>query len=231
MCNTVANILDIIARISYAHCGGIKMNENIRFDVFWHLTSFDNMENILKMGLLSRSQLSATNCKFTDLAENMDRSDLTIERKRKELDNYIPFHFLPWNPYDKEIFRRNKGKSFCYITIHQKLACDSEKYKISLKNPNNDTFKFNDLKNFNDCKEKINEIRSNTDFAYGKTSTKDKLGGAMGECLALCNVKPDDFYAIIVKDDDEKIKINNIINNLNNRIKCKVICESGYFKS
>jgi hypothetical protein len=220
-------ILDIITRINYTHCGGRKMDKNIPSEVFWHLTSFDNMENILKMGLLSRSQLSAINCKFIDLAENMDRSDLTFERKIKELDKYIPFHFFPWNPYDKEIFRKNKGKLFCYITIHQKLAYDSEKYKITLKNPNNKEFSLKDLKNFNDCKEEITKIRRNTDFAYGKTPTKDKLGGAMGECLALYNVKPDDFYAIIVKGDDEKIKINN----LNNEIKDKVICDSGYFKS
>ena len=52
----------------------------------------------------------------------------------------------------------------------------------------------------------------------------------MGECLALDYVKPEMFYAIIVKSEDKKIAINNILIKLNKKIECKIICNQGCFR-
>jgi hypothetical protein len=200
------------------------MKENIPSELFWHLTSFDNIENILKMGLLSRIRLLELNQKYNDKA----RVDLIVERGEKELVKYVPFHFIPLSPYAKEIFRQNKKHEFCYITIRDKVAIDESKYKILLEYSNH--LKNIELKNYNDCKNKINEIRKNTDFVYGKTSNKDKKGGPMGECLALDYVKPEMFYAIIVKSKDKEIEIKNILNKLDKKIECRIICKQGCFR-
>jgi hypothetical protein len=200
------------------------MDENIPFGLFWHLTSFDNIENILRMGLLSRNKLIELNQKYSDKA----RPDLIEERNEKDLVKYVPFHFMPLSPYAKEIFRKNRDVDFCYITIRDKIASDESKYKILLEYSNH--LKKIELKNYNDCKNKIEEIRKNTDFVYGKTSGKDKRGGPMGECLALDCVKPEKFYAIVVKSKDTEMELKNILGKLDKKIECRIICKQGCFR-
>ena len=106
--------------------------DKIRTDLFWHLTSFENIENIINKGLLSRNKLLELTQEYKDKAY----SDLIEERKEKGLVNYVPFHFIPLSPYAKEIFRQNKTNEFCYITILDKTANDKSKFKILLEYSN-----------------------------------------------------------------------------------------------
>lgn len=49
-----------------------------------HLTHIDNLEKIIKKGILSRNQLNSK--------EYKDTADPSIIEKREELNNYVPFH-------------------------------------------------------------------------------------------------------------------------------------------
>ena len=55
--------------------------------VIHHLTHLNNLDNILKNGLMDRNKLKELECEFTNTVEN------DIISKRNELNNYIPFHF------------------------------------------------------------------------------------------------------------------------------------------
>ena len=57
--------------------------------LFYHLTSIDSFESIVKNGLMSRDELSRNNLSFTDTADH----DILQERNRLGLSQYIPFHF------------------------------------------------------------------------------------------------------------------------------------------
>jgi hypothetical protein len=190
--------------------------------LFWHLTSFDNMKSILKDGLLSRDKLLGS--EFINDAS----PELIEERKEKELDKYVPFHFVLWNAYDKKILadKKNKDKQFCYITIHQDLALDSRRYKISIGYPNHKEI---ELRNYDDCKNEIDKKRRNTDIAYGKSSRKDKEE-SLGECLALDCVSSEYFKYIFVKTEVDKKELERIKNNLDKRINCDIIVKENYFR-
>ena len=74
----------------------------------FHLTSTNNFENILKLGLLSRSKLDKN---FYDIADK----EIIELRKRYELDKYIPFHFFPKNPFDGRVQRNNPTQNFMWL--------------------------------------------------------------------------------------------------------------------
>ena len=83
--------------------------------LFYHLTSFENFESIMKNGLMSRKFLQNTG--FVDVADH------SILNKRAEynLEEYVPFHFFMHNPFDGAVIN-NKPGIYVYIAIYRKRA-------------------------------------------------------------------------------------------------------------
>ena len=201
------------------------MNKNISKSdgtLFWHLTAFSNMRNILEKGLLSRSRL------FDDEYDDIAPSKLNQKRTRKGLDGFVPFHFFPSNPFDISVFKKKENKDYCYITILQDTACRL-KCKIVLEYPNHKNIEDFLLEYNNESKkridEKINNIRKNTDYSKGK----DKLE-SLGECLVPDCIKPIDFYSIIVKDIESKEKIEKWSKEFQRDYKYIIDIRHGYFE-
>ncbi|MHB9294031.1 hypothetical protein Holit_03157 [Hollandina sp. SP2] len=58
--------------------------------LLWHLTAIDNLEGILKNGLLARNRLKT----FTDVANQ----EIVQKRSIIGLGDYVPFHFFKGIP-------------------------------------------------------------------------------------------------------------------------------------
>jgi hypothetical protein len=189
--------------------------------LFWHLTEYSYIQNILENGLLSRSKLIEENIRVNDRSPQ----NLTKDREKKGLDKLVPFHFFPGNAYDIREFKEHKDKEFCYITISRKLAKDCSKYKILLEysnhNDNIQLFEYND-----DIERQIKKRSQNTDY-----SNRLNIVKTLGECLALDDVKHNHFYSIIVKTDKQKIDIEKLSNKLFSTYDYIIIAKPGYFET
>jgi hypothetical protein len=201
--------------------GYTMMNKHISDEqLFWHLTEISNISSILENGLLSRSKIIEAGINIDDRAPE----NLTKDRKIRGLDKFVPFHFFPGNAYDIREFKNHKNKNFCYITIKRELANDHSKYKILLDYSNHNDiqlFEYNDK-----IERQIKERSQKTDY-----SDRINIIKTLGECLALDDVKPKNFYSIIVKTDKEKIDIENLSKKLFGKYNYIIIVKSGYFET
>ena len=64
--------------------------------LLYHLTKLDNLDDIIKNGLLSRKSLLESNTSFADIAD----PEIITKRDVHELDDYIPFHFHPYSDFE-----------------------------------------------------------------------------------------------------------------------------------
>ncbi|MBD2119353.1 DarT ssDNA thymidine ADP-ribosyltransferase family protein [Trichocoleus sp. FACHB-262] len=95
--------------------------------LLYHLTSLENIESILRNGLLSRRDNFH---KFDDVAE----SDIIKFRKKVGLDLYVPFHFFPKNPFDGRVQIDSPKKTFIYICVSKEFA-RNKNFKVVTKHP------------------------------------------------------------------------------------------------
>jgi len=89
----------------------IKISEG---KLLYHLTALDNVESIIKNGLLCREIIRP----ITDVA------DPEIIEKRRELGllSYVPFHFFAKNPFDGAVIKKHPETKFVYLTVYRKDA-------------------------------------------------------------------------------------------------------------
>ena len=157
--------------------------------LLWHLTAFDNLENILKVGLLARNHVR----EFTDVADQ----EIIQKRAQFGLGDYVPFHFFQGNPFDGSVLKAYSGKKFCFI-VHLRDLARSRGYKILPKHPlSSDETVLYDY----DVGMKIIdwELVNKRDY-----SDQECKVACMAECLAPGCVNPNDFFAIKVQTESDK---------------------------
>ena len=82
-----------------------------------HVTKIENLEKILKEGLLSRNELLKNKIKFEDIANK------NIIQERNGLNNYIPFHInilqTKWGiPYNYRILKTYGAENIIFLTCN-----------------------------------------------------------------------------------------------------------------
>ncbi len=82
-----------------------------------HVTEIENLEKILKEGLLSRNELLKNKIKFEDIANK------NIIQERNGLNNYIPFHInilqKKWGiPYNYRILKNYGVENIIFLTCN-----------------------------------------------------------------------------------------------------------------
>ncbi len=82
-----------------------------------HVTKIENLEKILKEGLLSRNELLKNKIKFEDIANK------NIIQERNGLNNYIPFHInilqKKWGiPYNYRILKNYGAENIIFLTCN-----------------------------------------------------------------------------------------------------------------
>ena len=78
--------------------------------LLYHVTAVENLENIFKHGLLSRTDAISKKLLKVNIADH------EIIEKRKELGilQYVPFHFYEKTPFTWTIFNNNPEKSLLH---------------------------------------------------------------------------------------------------------------------
>lgn len=183
----------------------------------YHLTDLENLDSILKeKRLLSRNCL--TNIKYSDVA------NCEIIKKRGNLNDYIPFHFFPKNPFDGAVLKSYPSKNFIYIGIFRNKASEHN-FQIIPCHPLSTTVS-DDMKrlySYDEGYKKLNWELINT-RDYARHECKE---ACMSECLCENKVDVNLFRTITVKTEDNKkyvetslkkyniSSVNNIYVNLN----------------
>jgi hypothetical protein len=94
--------------------------------LLYHLTSLQNLEGILRKGLVPRSMLVS----FMDVAD----IEIIEQRKRLSINDYVPFHFFARNPFDGSVQKSHPDEQFVYITVSRTTA-RTLKFRILPKHP------------------------------------------------------------------------------------------------
>ena len=81
--------------------------------LLYHLTSIDNIEGIIRHGLIPRAELD----NFDDVADR----EIIGHRQLHQLDSKVPFHFFAKNPFDGNVQANNAEKAFVLIAVHRAL--------------------------------------------------------------------------------------------------------------
>lgn len=86
--------------------------------LLYHLTKLDNLESIIKYGLLPRKKVIEQKINFGDIA------NLEIISKRTELglDAYTPFHFHPYSAFDVAVKHTYQEQDMIYLCFDRELA-------------------------------------------------------------------------------------------------------------
>lgn len=98
----------------------------------YHLTHLDNLDSIIKNGLLSRDEMIRRGWKFRDVADKR----MLQSREKYELEKYVPFHFFPLNPFDERVQKENPGCDMIYLALQRSYA-EALNYKIIPRHPMN----------------------------------------------------------------------------------------------
>ncbi|MCE9676017.1 DUF4433 domain-containing protein [Paraclostridium bifermentans] len=174
------------------------------YEMFFHLTSLDNLDSILEQGILPRADLTEQFSNFDDVAD----SEIISFRERVGLDKYVPFHFFPHNPFDGRVQTDNPNKTFIYICLHKRWTTNN-RFKVIPTHPKHmDKFK---MYNYEEGLTKIDWDLMNT-RDYNNYECKQLC---MAECVIDAPVPFRAFHSIAVKDEstkkivEDKVKIYN----------------------
>jgi hypothetical protein len=99
----------------------------------YHLQSLRNLASSVASGLLSRRDLGLARISFADHAD----PEILLGRAEHGLDAYVPFHFIPKNPFDYAAIRRAPNEQFVLIAVERRVA-SAGRWKISPKHPLSD---------------------------------------------------------------------------------------------
>lgn len=163
----------------------------------YHLTSMDNLESILKNGLLPRSIARPT----TDVADK----DILQGREAYNLHTMVPFHFFANNPFDGRVQLNHRTKNFLFIAIDRAYAKENN-WKISPKHPLNANGAFNLL----DYDEGMKAIEWEKMDTRNYTNPEIKCI-CMAECLSPTTVDASHFSRIFVKTQEQNTAVVTLL--------------------
>lgn len=98
--------------------------------LLYHLTSLNNLESIIKRGLLPRRIMMQNQNAFFDIADQ----NIISKRQVYGLDQYTPFHFHPYSAFDVAVKSRYNAQEMVYLCIGRELAIAND-FKILPKHP------------------------------------------------------------------------------------------------
>lgn len=186
--------------------------------MLYHLTELSNLDTILEHGLVSRKLLLENNLLFEDVAD----SEIIKFRKEKNLEQYVPFHFYPYTPFDWVVQNNNKDKNFIYICIEKELA-KSNKFKIIPKHP----LSMNPFKLY-EYEEGMNIINWSI---MDKRDYKDIecKNVCMAECITELKIPHSCFQSIAVKNEKVKAIVNEKIKSYGKKIEFHIDPREQWF--
>ncbi|MCG5278761.1 DarT ssDNA thymidine ADP-ribosyltransferase family protein [Providencia rettgeri] len=166
--------------------------------LLYHLTSMDNLPNILENGLCSRESLGN---RFIDVADGK----IIQGRGVLNLQQMVPFHFFGNNPFDGRVKTDHKDKNFCMITVNRRIAKENG-WKIIPIHPLSANQSI-ELMDYDAGFDKINwDLMNKRDYK----DPNCKLV-CMAECLSPITVPVKDFHCFFVKDDSARSHVLKLL--------------------
>lgn len=86
--------------------------------LLYHLTKLDNLESIIKYGLLPRKKVIEQKINFGDIAN----PEIISKRTELGLDAYTPFHFHPYSAFDVAVKHSYQEQDMIYLGFDRELA-------------------------------------------------------------------------------------------------------------
>ena len=174
---------------------------------FYHLTSLNNMESIIRDGLLPRESLTT----FEDVA------DPKIIEKRNELslNNMVPFHFFIHNPFDGRVMKDNPDMEFVYLCISRNYA-KNHNWKILPRHPL--ACQKEDLKDYDDGFNSIDWLtmeKREYQYDYGRAV-------CMAEALSPTDIPIEDFLFINVRTQEAFTYVNSLLKKYNKSVRVSI---------
>lgn len=167
--------------------------------LLYHITKLKNLNSIIQHGLLCRKDLQKKQMLFSDIA------DQNIIEERKDLNEYIPFHFHPDTPFDVAV-KNNYKDSFVYICIKREYARKNG-FLICTSHPLN---KKNTLFSYDDGMKEIDwEIMETLESSFSYDPQV-----RMAECLSKYAIPIEDVHEIGVKNEDDKYIVMKMFENI-----------------
>ena len=165
--------------------------------LLYHLTHINNIESILKYGLMSRNELDGG---FTDTADPeiiSGRHEYSVD-----LSDYVPFHFFVKNPYDGAVCKKHEAENMAIIAIWRPTV-NFEGYYIIPNHPLSGSPEFLPY-----CEgfEKVpwHLMDNSNDRSYSNRVIKN---ACMAECDVDHTISAADFAFVFVKTEDAKNRI------------------------
>lgn len=169
--------------------------------LLYHLTAVENLEGIFQRGLVPRIELELLQLPHKDIAEG----EILKGREIWHLDTYVPFHFLPKNPFAVSVIKAHPDTRFCFISVYRIFAREHG-FKIVTAHPLANHQWTKDAVQLLDYDKGIREIdwevMNKKDF-----SSSDYKAVAMAECLSHSSIAAKDFQSIAVKDQDTELRV------------------------
>jgi hypothetical protein len=184
--------------------------------LLYHITHINNIESILKYGLMSRKEAKKRQIKFEDIADH----DILSKRDsyKTDLSEYVLFHFYPKNPFDGAVCQKYGSENMAIITIQRKLY-KNYKFYIIPSHPLD-----SDIPNIYPYEEGLEKIKwdildsDNRDY-----HNQDVKKACMAECIMQYTIEPKNFFCIYVYNESNKQKIENLCKQLNIKVDVNVI--------
>ena len=167
--------------------------------LIYHLTSLENLEGILKHGLIARRNLNL----FDDVAEQ----EIISHRQVMGLDEYVPFHFFAGTPFDGAVQKKHSKKEFIFLTV-TRLFAEKSKFQILTQHP------LSDVKplplSYSDGIQEINwRIMELRDYSNHECSEI-----CMAECLSPIVITPENLFCVFTPNEEVKNKVLQIKANI-----------------
>ncbi len=168
--------------------------------LLYHITHIDNIQSILKYGLLSRNKLeNLKSVIFKDIADQ----DIIEKRKEQLLQNYVLFHFFSKNPFDGNVCQKYGSENMAIIAIYRPI--DKTNFFIIPTHPL-DVNKDPDIYPYDEGFKLINwdiiDDLQNRDY-HDPIIRK----ACMAECLCAVSINPKNIAYIYVYSDEIKEKL------------------------
>lgn len=181
--------------------------------LLYHLTALDNLESIIKNGLMSRYELQKIKNKFVDIANQ----DIIQNREHYSLSSYIPFHFHIHTAFDTIVKKENPNTIFIYLCLQREKA-KKLKFKIIPKHPLSlwdfDTCNYSYEEGFNKIDWYIMELTQKEACEEG-VDLDEHRQVRMAECLTDSIIQITEFNIIGVPDNKSKMIVENLFKKYN----------------
>lgn len=175
-------------------------------NLLYHLTRLDNLDSIIKNGMLPRKCVLDKQIQFGNVAN----PDIISKRRQLDLDEYTPFHFHPYSAFDVAVKNTYSEHDMIYMCISRKFA-QLNGFKILPQHP----------LSMSECKlysyeEGLTMIDWDTMM---ETERYDEYAKhvKMAECLTKEAIAIESFFCLYVESEEIKRKVMQIMhaNNVN----------------